>query len=221
MKRFALLLFLGLLSLVLIACDSTTLESSSTTVSLTTETTTLNSTTVDITTVIEETTTTYLTTAIETTTIAQTTEYVKDGDIMNYLRTMGEQGIYGDGTDYNDETTYRLELTFSDGMTVTIAFVDLYDSEIKIFDIVAAKGTESMTIQCYWNFQYDTSVTYTNTDQYLDGWLAFNGFDQSPVMSLADYEYDVTGTNTESAMQTMLNQLITNLVSYYETNIME
>ncbi len=140
---------------------------------------------------------------------------------MNYFRIMGEQGVCGDGSDYNDETTYRLELTFNDGMSVSIAFLDLYDSVIKIFDIIATNGTESMTIQCYWDFQYDTSVTYTNTDQYLDGWLAFNGFDQSPIMSLASYEYDVTGTNTEIAMQAMLNQLIANLVSYYETNILE
>ncbi len=210
MKKIALLIFTGFLSFMILACDNTSQETASNfTTSPTTATLSSTQSTSN---------TTGITTA-QTTTVAATTTYVKDGDIMNYFRAVGVQGIYGDGSDYNDEITYDLQVEFTDGMSVLIRFVDLYESQIKIFDIEATKGGATMYIECYWEFRYSTSVTYTNGDQYLDGYLAFNGFDQTPIMSLATYPYDVTGTNTEDSMQSMLNDLVANLITYYETYI--
>ena len=212
MKKFILMSLATILPFMIVACDNTTLTTSQTS----------NNTSEIVTSTVENTSaelTTVHSIISSTDVSSETTAYEKDGDIMNYFRVVGDSGIYGDGSDYNDEPAYRMTLSFEDGMTVDITFVDLVDSEIKIFDLVADLGSQRMVIQCYWDFQYDTSVIYTNGEQYLNGWLAFNGFDQSPVMSLAAYEYDVTGTNTEAAMQTMLNALIDHLMGYFETNI--
>jgi len=145
--------------------------------------------------------------------------YEKDGDIVKYFKTYGALDLCGSETDWSNENCYEIEVAFDDGMTILMRYYDIEGSVYLTFDFIALKDGETISIQVDYYLGFDTSVKYFIGGTLVDGWLQYNGYDQSPMFELnQDYEYTVLGDNAVESMQAMLNNMIIDLNTYFDEN---
>jgi hypothetical protein len=146
-------------------------------------------------------------------------DYEKAGDIVKYFETFGALDLCGSETDWSNEDCYEIEVVFDDGMTVLMRHYDIEGSVYLTFDFIAEKDGATLMIQVDYYVGFDTSVKYFIGGTLVDGWLMYNGYDQSPMFELnQSYEYTVLGDNAVESMQAMLNNMIVNLNGYFEEN---
>ncbi len=146
-------------------------------------------------------------------------DYVKDGDIVHYFETFGALDLCGTDTDWSNEDCYEIEVEFDDGMSVLMRHYDIEGSVYLTFDFIAEKDGASLLIQVDYYIGFDTSVKYFKNETLVEGWLLYNGFDQTPIFELnQNYEFTVLGDNAITSMQIMLNSMITNLNTYFDEN---
>lgn len=146
-------------------------------------------------------------------------EYIKDGDIIKYFKTFGTEKDCSDL--WGSENALCYEIDFSnDGIDITMRYYDIEGSYYETFDFVAKKNTASLVIQMDYQVRHDTSVVFSDGNQYIDGFLKYNGLDQTNPFDLnKTYEYEDWGNNSEESMQALLNLMILNVESYYQENI--
>ena len=145
--------------------------------------------------------------------------YDKDGDIVKYFKTYGSLDLCGSDTDWSNEDCYEIEVGFDDGMTILMRHYDIEGSVYLTFDFIAEKDGATLMIQVDYYVGFDTSVKYFIGGTLVNGWLSYNGFDQSPMFELNQtYEYTVLGDNAIESMQAMLDNMVINLNTYFEEN---
>jgi hypothetical protein len=99
-------------------------------------------------------------------------------------------------------------------------YYDIEGSYYETFDFIAKKNTANLVIQMDYQVRHDTSVVFSDGNQYIDGFLKYNGLDQANSFELnKTYEYEDWGNNSEESMQALLNLMILNVESYYQENI--
>lgn len=143
--------------------------------------------------------------------------YEKDGDVKKYFTTFGNEEKCNDGTDWNDESCFIIEETFDDGMTILMRYYGIEDSVYLTFDFIAELNGETVEIQTDYMQELDTSVKYYKGASFVEGFLQFNGYDQTPLFELnQNYSYTELGDDSVDLMHALLAKMILNLDSYYD-----